>query len=83
MESSEINEPGHDQQEANGKTVCKHIKLEKSNTAMKPTTPETGYSLALVTWEKTVCTYKNDYNVHKFIEKCPFTPTKNCEDGIS
>ena len=83
LESIETNEPSQDQQQTNGRITCKHIKIGEVQYSQETNDPVNRTLTDVGNMGETMSKYNNAYNVHKFIEKCPFNPNKDGEDGIS
>ena len=83
LESIEIKEPSHEQQQTNRKITCKYMKVGEVQYSHETNDPGNRILTNVGNMGETMTKYKNAYNVHKFLEKCPFNPTTNGEDGIS
>ena len=79
----EIKEPSQEQQQTNGKITCKHIQIGEVQYSQEANDPGSRILINLDNMGEIMSKYKNAYNVHKFLGKCPFNPTKNGEEGIS
>ena len=83
LESVENKEAGHGEQQASGKTTCKHVKIGETQYSQEVKGPGNRILTGVGNMGETMCKYKKAYNVHKFLDKCLVIPTKDGEDGIS
>ena len=77
FESVETNEQSKDEQQTNGKTTCNHVKLREISYSQDVEKPEDRILTGVGNMGGTTCKYKNTYNVHKFLKKCPYSATKD------
>lgn len=73
----------HDEQQTSATNTCKHIQIGEIPCSQELKEPENRILTGVGNMGETMCKYKNAYNVHQFLEKCPFNPTTEGEDGIS
>ena len=82
IESVILNENEKEGQQKVANQTIKHIQIGEISYNQDLLKPSTRDITSVGNMGETMCKYKNAFKVHNLFETCPFTATKEGEDGV-